>query len=235
MPSFQQYFHAQKREAPVKVSLVRPEHPGYREWCRQWRLRTLSTRPRDPFAQEYYAQLIGWEEAVRRLLGESVAAVAERILVSEGRPGNRPRTSYFELDFVSGSEVEPRLFVEIKLRQRSEGVATGWSQLRRSLATARTRWPDLRGICVCVAMGGILQTEEVSAVSTVQPPDLPRRLEAVTAADGEVLWLEGREVADFGIRSQIFTEDDVQQLAELRLDMLHPIRVLERRRRQASA
>ena len=85
-----------------------------------------------------------------------------------------------------------------------------------------------------MAMGKILQTEEVSAVSTVRPQDLRGRLEAVTATDGEVLWLEGREVADFGIRSQIFTEDDVHQLAELRLDMLHPVRVLERRQ-QASA
>lgn len=219
----------------MKVRLVSPEHPGYREWCREWRQRTVSTRPRDPFAQEYYAQLMGWEEAARRLLADTVAAAAERILVSEGRPGIRPRTSYFELDFVSGSELEPCLFVEIKLRQRTEGVSTGWSQLRRSLATARTRWPHLRGISVCVAMGKILQTEEVSAVSTVRPHDLRGRLEAVTATDGEVLWLEGREVADFGIRSQIFTEDDVQQLAELRLDMLHPVRVLERRRQQASA
>jgi len=219
----------------VKVSLVRPEHPGYREWCRQWRLRTVSTRPRDPFAQEYYAQLMAWEEAVRRLLADTVAASAERILVSEVSPGIRPRTSYFELDFVSGNEVEPCLFAEIKLRQRTEGVSTGWSQLKRSLAAARTRWPHLRGISVCVAMGKILQTEEVFAVSTVHPSDLRGRLEAVTGADGEVLWLEGREVADFGVRSQIFTEDDVQQLAELRLDMLHPVRVLERRRGQASA
>jgi hypothetical protein len=233
---FHQHFSREYPEAPVKVSLVRPDHLGYREWCRLQRKRAADSRPRDPFAREYNSLLLRWEEVVRRLLAEAVAESAvERILLTEDVYKMRPRTRYLELDFVSGSRSEPRAFVEIKLRERTEGAATGWAQLNRSLTAARTRWPQVRGICVCVAMGKVLQTEETLAVSPVRTGDLRQRLQPATGADGEVLWLEGRDVAEFGVASQLFTKDEVLLLPELRKDMLHPVRVLERIRQGAPA
>lgn len=218
----------------MQVRLVRPDDREYREWCRRHRLRASDDRPRDPFAQEYSGALFRWEQIVRQLLTESVPAVAaERILVSFNRPVRGQRTSYLELDFVAGSGVEPRLFVEIKLRERTHEARTGWAQLHRSLTAARTRWPRLQGFCVCVAMGEILQTETERGVQTIRAADLAGRLVAGPGADGEVLWLEGREVAAFGIDSQLVTEAEVQRLPEQRLDMLHPVRVLERLRQQA--
>ncbi|MFM7057833.1 MAG: hypothetical protein ACKO2P_13015 [Planctomycetota bacterium] len=218
----------------MKVRLVRPDNSGYREWCRQHRMRFVDHRPRDPLAREYHSRLMRWEEAVRRLLTESVTESAtERVLHCEEGDRMRSRNSYLELDFVSGNQAEPRAFVEIKLRERTEGATTGWGQLYRSLTVARTRWSRLSGISVCVAMGSVLQTEETLTVSPVRTRDLRHRLQPTSGADGEVLWLEGREVADFGVSSRLFTEDDVQLLPELRQDMLHPVRVLERIRRQA--
>lgn len=219
--------------ATVKVSLVRPEHREYREWCRRQRLRSGGDHLRDPIAQEYYAQLMCWEKVVQRLLEESVSeSASERILMYERLQRVRRRTAFLELDFVSGSSLEPQLFVEIKLRERTAGVSTGWAQLRRSLTAARTRWPGLRGVCVCVSMGGVLKTEAAPGVSTLRAEDLRGRLESVAGVDGEVLWLEGREVADFGVCAKLFREEDVQQLPELRLDMLQPLRVLERLRQR---
>ncbi|MFM8478553.1 MAG: hypothetical protein ACKOEO_22445 [Planctomycetaceae bacterium] len=221
----------------MNVSLVPPQHPGYRDWCRRQRLRAADNRPRDPIAREYYQQLMGWEAVVQRLLSVSVTeCAAERILESEGVWGARIRTKYSELDFVSGSQLDPRVFVEIKLRERTEVVGrTGWNQLRRSLASARTRWPHLGGISVCVAMGRILQTEGQLSVCPVRPDDLRGRLESVRGCDGEVLWLDGRDVADFGVSVRMFTEEDVQLLPELRQDMLYPVRMLDRMRRQEPA
>lgn len=221
----------------MNVSLVPPEHWGYRDWCRQQRLRAADNRPRDPIAREYYQQLMVWEAVVRRLLSVSVSEfAAERILESEGVFGARIRRKYNELDFVSGSQLDPRIFVEIKLRERSETIGrTGWNQLNRSLTSARTRWPDLGGISVCVAMGRILQTEGQLSVCPMRPDDLRGRLESARGADGEVLWLDGRDVADFGISVRMLTEQDVQLLPELRQDMLYPVRVLERMRQQEPA
>lgn len=221
----------------MNVSLVPPEHRGYRDWCRRQRLRADDNRPRDPIARDYYQQLMVWEAVVQRLLSVSVSeCAAERILESEGVFGVTIRTKYNELDFVSGSHLDPRVFVEIKLRERSESVGrTGWNQLSRSLASARTRWPHLGGISVCVAMGRILQTEEQLSVSPVRPDDLRGRLESVRCADGEVLWLDGQDVADYGVAARMLTEEDVQLLPELRKDMLYPVRVLERLRRQGPA
>ena len=54
-------------------------------------------------------------------------------------------------------------------------------------------------------------------------------------ADGEVLWLDGQDVADYGVAARMLTEEDVQLLPELRKDMLYPVRVLERLRRQGPA
>lgn len=220
----------------MKVSLVRPEHMGYLDWCRRQRLRGADSRPRDPIAREYFQRLMGWEAVVRRILSASVSeCAAERILESEGVFGARMRTRYNELDFVSGSPLDPRVFVEIKLRERTVGVGTGWKQLNRSLTSARTRWPHLGGMSVCVAMGSVLLTEGELSVCPVRLGDLRGRLESVRGADGEVLWLDGREVADFGVSVRMLTEEDVQLLPELRKDMLYPVRVLERHRQQGPA
>ena len=86
-----------------------------------------------------------------------------------------------------------------------------------------------------MAMGRILQTEGQLSVCPMRPDDLRGRLESARGADGEVLWLDGRDVADFGISVRMLTEQDVQLLPELRQDMLYPVRVLERMRQQEPA
>jgi hypothetical protein len=212
------------------VNLVHQDHPEYRAFCRTQRARWANTRPRDPFAQEYHAQLIAWEYALRALLAQAFPAADERILMTQNSSASRARTRFFEIDFVAGTPEDPKLFVEIKLRERTVGSEGGWAQLRRSLQLARNRWPQLQGLNVCVAMGAVLGTENECRKPTVRLGELPRRLQAARTTDGEVVWLEGRDVAEFAIDHQLLTRDAIDQLPELRLDMLHPSRVLERRR-----
>jgi hypothetical protein len=175
-------------------------------------------------------ELLRWEEIVRVLLSEAVlSASPDRILMSQNRSGLGQRLSFLELDFVAGSPDQPRLFVEIKLRERTAGADVGRVQLRRSLGIARCRWPNLQGLSVCVAMGGLLQTEATCSVPVIPLPQLPEHLEAAATTDNRVIWLDGCEVAERAVNAQLLTRDSIRQLPEIRLDMIHPTRILERR------
>lgn len=212
------------------VSLVRLDHPEYRECCRRALRGRASNHVCDTVAREYHTQLLYWEEIVRAVLADAVSfSLPERILMSRNRIGLRQQTSFLEVDFVSGSQDEPQLFVEIKLRERTVNPDFGRAQLRRSLGIARSRWPDLRGVNVCVAMGELLQTEVAYSVPTIPLLQLPEQLEAKSTDDGKVIWLDGCDIANYAVSARLLTIDSVRQLPELRLDMLHPTRILDRR------
>ena len=209
--------------------LVSGTDSGYRAWCRAHMQRTQSDRRRDPFAQDYNTELRRWESVVQQLLGAVVEnSVDERILVSR-QPDSRGRAvlRYHELDFVAGSVIAPRLFAEIKLRERTVSSKTGWSQLERSLRIARTEWPDLRGICLNIAMGELLGTELESSCSMTNVTDLPAVIEDVSQRDGGTVWVQGRDLAAFAVQSGLLNSDDVRRLPELRQAMRNPLSILQ--------
>ena len=213
------------------IALVRTSDPGYRAWCRSRRERTESGRRRDPFAQDYHAELMRWEAVVQQLLAAVIPdSMEERILVSPhyGRKG-KATSMYLELDFVSGQVSTPDMFVEIKIREQSMNGKSGWPQLDRSLGIARTRWPDVRGICINVALGNILETEQEPVYPTVPISELPGVLAELSMRDGATTWICGRDLAAFAVNQSLLTCEDVQRLPVLRQAMRNPTSVLQSR------
>lgn len=213
------------------IGLVKTSNSGYRAWCRSRRERAENGRPRDPFAQDYNAELMRWELVVQKLLAAAIPNSAdERILVStqSDRKG-KAVPIYHELDFVSGPSYAPQLFVEIKIRERSTNARTGWSQLHRSLKIARTEWPDLRGICVNIAIGDLLSTEQECAIPTTAIPDMRDTVANLSQQDGATIWLRGNDLAAFAVKHSFLTLEEIQRLPDLRRAMLNPTIVLQSR------
>ncbi len=211
------------------IGLVKTTDSGYRAWCRTRRERAENGRPRDPFAQDYNAELIRWEGIVQQLLAAAMPnSMDERILVSTryDRKG-KVATIYHELDFVSGTFSTPQMFVEIKIREQSVNAKSGWPQLDRSLGIARTKWPDLRGICVNIAIGDVLNTEQECAATTTAIPGLSRAMEDLSQQDGATIWIRGGDVAAFALEHSLLKCEDVLQLRDLRQAMLNPTIVLQ--------
>jgi hypothetical protein len=226
-----------KREIQVlqqtlgRTALVGPADSGYRTWCRLRRERRESGRPRDPFAQDYNAELMRWEVVVQKLLAAAIPnSVDERILVSTqyDRKG-KVASIYHELDFVSGPFSAPQMFVEIKIREQSINAKTGWSQLDRSLRIARSQWPNLRGICVNIAIGDLLGTEQECAITPIAIPDMRDAVADLSQQDGATIWLRGSDVAAFAMEHSLLTCEDVLRLPDLRQAMLNPTIVLQMR------
>lgn len=217
------------QRTPGTASLVVDTDSGYRAWCRAHKQRTQNDRRRDPFAQDYGTELRRWEFVVQQLLGAVIEnSVDERILVSR-QPDSRGRAvlRYHELDFVAGSVFAPRLFAEIKLRERTVSSKTGWSQLERSLQIARTQWPDLRGICLNIAMGDLLGTELESNCPMTDVTDLAAVIEDVSQRDGGTIWIQCRDLAAFAVQRGLLNSDDVRRLPELHQAMRNPLSILQ--------
>ena len=213
------------------IGLVKPSDSGYRAWCRSRREKADNGRPRDPFAQDYNAELKRWEVVVQKLLAAAIPnSVDERILVSS--PSDRKvkvASIYRELDFVSGPFSSPQMFVEIKIREQSVNAKTGWQQLARSLRIARAQWPKLLGICVNIAIGDLLGTEHECAFRTTAISEMSDAVADLSQQDGATIWLRGHDVAAFAVKNGLFTRDDVQRLPDLRRAMLNPTIVLQSR------
>lgn len=211
------------------VSLVNPSDHKYRSWCREHRERTSDDRPRDPFAQDYCSELMRWEAVIQRVLGIGLpGAIEERILVyqSQHRPG-RQTQGYLEIDHVLGSPTAPELFVEIKIRELSEKGKSGWPQLERSLGIARTRWPGVKGVCVNVAIGDVLNIEPNCVFPTVTPQELPVTIQETCQNDGTTIWMRGLDVASFALSETLLTVEQIRQLPALRQAMLNPAGTLK--------
>lgn len=211
------------------IDLVKTSDPGYWAWCRSRRERTESGRRRDPFAQDYNAELMRWEAVVQQLLAAVIPdPIEERILVSQTHDRKGRATSiYLELDFVSGDVSAPDMFVEIKIREQSMNGKSGWPQLDRSLGIARTQWPNVRGICINVALGDVLQTEQECSNPTMAISELPDAIEDLSQSDGATIWICGTDVAAFAVDHHLLTCDDVRRLPELRQAMRNPTSVLK--------
>ena len=216
------------------IALVGSADSDYRAWCRSRKERTESGRPRDPFAQDYNAELIRWEAVVQKLLAATIPdCVSERILSSTQYNRNGKAASiYHELDFVSGLFSAPQMFVEIKIREQSIKAKTGWSQLDRSLDIARTQWPSLRGICVNIAIGDVLSTERECAFATTAIPDMRDAVADLSQQDGATIWIRGSDVAAFAMEQSLLSREDIQRLPDLRQAMLNPTIVLQTRNAQ---
>ncbi len=223
------------QQAQETIRLVTILDPGYRAWCRSRRERMETGRARDPLAQDYYAELKRWEGVVQQLLAAAISnPVDERILESPTRDRKGKTISiYREIDFVSGRATSPDIFVEIKFREQSMNGKSGWPQLDRSLEIARTRWPGVRGLCVNVALGDVLQTEQECVYPTVMTSELPAAIQDLSLKDGNTVWICGNEVAAFALQHDLFTDDDVRRLPELREVMLNPQVVLQTRNVQS--
>ncbi len=232
-----------KREIQVpqqtlgRIGLVEAADSGYRAWCRLQREGRESGRPRDPFAQDYNAELIRWEAVVQKLLAAAIPnSMDERILVSThcDRKG-KVASLYHELDFVSGRFSAPQMVVEIKIREQSVNAKTGWSLLDRSLRIARTEWPNLRGICANIAIGDILATEHECASTTTAIPNLRGAIEDLSQQDGATIWISGTDVAAFAVAQSLLTCEDVRRVPDLRQAMLNPTMDLQTRDAQPEA
>jgi len=164
-------------------------------------------------------------------VAESVPSfVSDPILYFQHRIGRGNDVKQFlELDFVSGTDVAPKRFVEIKLRQSTEKGTSGWPQLNRSLGVAAVRWPEVRGLSINVAMGDVLKTEPVITVSPVELRELPNIIEHASGEGEPTIWLRGSDVAEFAVHRNLLSVEDVIRLPELREVMLNPSRVLEER------
>ena len=218
-------------QTPGKIGLVSTSHSGYRAWCRALREKKESGRRRDPFAQDYNAELLRWEAVVQRLLATVVPdTVDERILVAPDidRKG-KASSIYRELDFVSGHVSAPDMFGEIKIREQSIKGKSGWGQLDRSLQIARTQWPMVRGICINVALGDILETEPECNNPTVTLSELPGVIAERSQQDGATVWIRGSDVASFAMEQNLLTLMDIQRLPQLRQAMQNPVHFLKTR------
>lgn len=217
------------RKSREPIALVRTSDSGYRAWCRSFKEKSETGRPRDPFAQDYHTELMRWELVVQKVLAAAIPdSVDERILFStQADRKGKVVPIYHELDFVSGTFIEPQLFVEIKIREQSINKKTGWPQLNRSLSIARAQWPNLRGICVNIAIGDLLGTEQECAVSTTPISDLGEAVADLSQHDGATIWLSGTAVAAFAVKQTLLTHGDVQRFPDLRRAVLNPTIVLQ--------
>ena len=168
---------------------------------------------------------------MQRLLATVVPdTVDERILVAPDidRKG-KASSIYRELDFVSGHVSAPDMFGEIKIREQSIKGKSGWGQLDRSLQIARTQWPMVRGICINVALGDILETEPECNNPTVTLSELPGVIAERSQQDGATVWIRGSDVASFAMEQNLLTLMDIQRLPQLRQAMQNPVHFLKTR------
>ncbi len=214
-----------------KIALRSTSDSGYRAFCRALMEKNESGRRRDPFAQDYHAELLRWEKVVQGLLDTVIPdSVDERILVAPGidRKG-RAISLYKELDYVAGTASNPDIFVEIKIREQSSKGKSGWSQLDQSLRTARAQWRSVRGLCINVAMGDILQTEPECSRPTTQLSELASVIADLSQQDGATVWIRGSDVAAFAVERNLMTTEHVISLPKLRKAMQDPVSILKTR------
>lgn len=219
------------QQTAFDTNLVGLTDTGYRKWVHKIIANDRKTRPTDPFAADYNRELRRWERFVQCVLGMACPeAISNRVLAFRYRTRRgTTRKSFREIDFVSGNCGSPLLFSEIKIREKSEKARSGWPQLRKTLAIARTRWPAARGICVNVAIGDLIDTECHCSFPTTRIQELSHAINTLSKSDGANIWIQGRDLVAFGVGNGVLRHGDVEQLVERRAMMLHPARILEQR------
>lgn len=211
------------------IRLVAPNDPGSLRWVREARRRKTSRRGRqcDEIARDFDRQLVRMEPAFRGMVTSFLNKVDERILgYQEKLAGNRWVPMFREIDIVAGNPDIPQIFVELKVRGRTDKGIGGTSQVRKSLRIARHRWPNVKGIAFNVFMGGVFRSSNVPTVrfhslssleKIVQnPPDPPMGF-----------WLDGEEVVGEAIRLGLLPPDYPSVLREARNLALNPAKLLE--------
>ena len=133
---------------------------------------------------------------------------------------------YREIDLVVGSPETLEVFVELKCRESSRNAKAGWTQLSKSLATARQMWPSLSGLCVQMAMGRLLQTEEDYQQPVVSLQELSDAFTQAKSCDGVTVWVCGQEVTRFGLAQGLVQQAEIDQLPQQRKCMLNPVAIL---------
>jgi len=212
----------------LSIALLDPRDPEVLAWTRKLRLHNQTTRAACPFAQDYNRLLRRWEVLLQQFLAAAVPGACGPQILRQKFSGGMLNASrhYREIDLVFGSRECPEVFVELKCRETSKKSKTGWSQLNKSLGTARQVWPNLRGLCVQMAMGRLLQTEwdyQQPVVSFNQLTDAFTRAES---CDGVTIWVCGQEVARFGLTQGLVQQAEIDQLLIHRQCMLNPASIL---------
>lgn len=209
-------------------SLVAPNDPMFLHWLQRNTLAFNSEGPKCPFAHIYHRALRKWEHIVQTLLGSFIESCPERIL-SYWRPNrNRmQRKHYREIDFVAGTRERPECFVEIKLRESVGHGKSGWSQLNASLDVAGQRWGKLEGLCINVAMAGVLKLDQLTKLTLTPIHRLRDFFESNTGLRNRTVWLNSVDVGEYALANGFLTVEELDRLPRLRAEMLHPTLAVE--------
>ena len=211
----------------VSITLLDPRDPEVLAWNRKQRLKHQSSRPTCPFAQDYNRTLRRWEVLLQQFVATAVTGACGPLILRQKFFGGMLNASlqYREIDLVVGSPESPEVFVELKCRETSRNPKAGWTQLSKSLVTARQMWPSLSGLCVQMAMGRLLQTEEDYQQPVVSLQELSDAFTQAKSCDGVTVWVCGQEVTRFGLAQGLVQQAEIDQLLQQRKCMLNPVAI----------
>jgi len=224
-------YYVRDRLAEVcDVQLIDHHHPVYKAWSKDWQRRQRpSNRATDPVSAEFGRRMQAWEYLLRKFLfNHGVLVCAERYLAFKDRAYGRSerwRRNCREIDVVVGQVENPGVFVEIKTRERAEPFARGgYAQLTASLAVASARWTDVRGLLVNIYVGQVLGLSGTveGSIKFSSLSSIPKELKAIDPKCPAILWLDGQELFDYGVRVGTFKYGDLAGLTELRQQTRDP-------------
>jgi len=213
------------------VSLIDHRHPIYHAWQRVYRDRNRQlTAKTDNVAAEYGRRLQRWEALVRLFIASTGATLADtRYLAFKQRKKSTSsvwRQNCREIDLVFGSDLRPKIFCEVKPRERTvHRDHRGISQLTASIAVASARWEGVRGVLLNVYLGGVLRLlrTDIEEPNFCNLDKLKPSIENVSTDEVPTIWIDWGELLAYGMQVGYFVAGEANELSVLRHETREPV------------
>lgn len=223
----------------TNVELVSTDHAGYVALGRRYKALNGKKSASDLFVSHYQKSLRKWEYVLQTLLAEVMVEEENRIL---RYLESSSKYRYREIDFIAKKDDRSLMFCEIKLKEKykhSLGYSqSGWSQLNKSLSIANNNSFNANGLSVCVDMSTVYCTNNFESFDRPKEYETFEDIKSYTSESshcGDIVWLNGRAVAELAIERQLLTEEQVENMRVLFREAHDPISVLSNEEPQTMA
>jgi len=214
----------------TNVELVSTDHSGYVALGRRYKALNSKKVASDPFVSHYQKALRKWEYVLQTLLAEVMVEEENRIL---RYLESSSKYRYREIDFIAKKDDRSLMFCEIKLKEKykhSLGYSqSGWTQLNKSLSIVNNDSFNANGLSVCVDMSTVYCTNNFESFDRPEEYDTFEDIKhhaSESSHCGDIVWLNGRAVAELAIERQLLTEEQVENMRVLFREAHDPVSVL---------
>jgi len=213
----------------TNVELVSTDHSGYVALGRRYKALNSKKVASDPFVSHYQKALRKWEYVLRDLLAEVMIEEENRIL---RYLESSSKYRYREIDFIAKKDDRSLMFCEIKLKEKykhSLGYSqSGWAQLNKSLSITNNSY-NANGLSICVDMSAVYCTNNFEMFDRPKEYGTFEDIKSHASEPfhcGDIVWLNGRDVAELAIERQLLTEEQVENMSILFREANNPISIL---------